>query len=164
MARSLLQQLPDSVNGLKLPMLRISRTPFSIMPPPMAEEETMGSRIRRAREELGLSVLALRDKIQLEFRAEIGETTLRELERDKPPNPGIKTVEMVARGLGLRPLDLIALALDEDMEDAAAKLDLDFSKTRFIWFWKAYQNSSSRKRAMVDAMLQMWTDWLSKES
>src|SRR5688572_9500674 len=112
----------------------------------MAERETMGARLRRAREELGLSVQDLQDKIELEFRAEIGITTIRDLERDKPPNPGIKTVEMVARGLGLPPLEVIALALDEEMDEVAATLDRNFSKTRFVRLWQAYSELATPRQ------------------
>lgn len=120
----------------------------------MVKKETMGMRIARARDEAGLSYAQLKAKIEKDFRADIGESTIRAIEGDVPPNPGIKTVELICLGLGLPPLEVIALKLDDPPET-----EQGFTESRFAAMWREYSRKCSRapagKRAPVDMLIEL---------
>jgi transcriptional regulator with XRE-family HTH domain len=139
-----------------------SNTPQT--PADMVKRETMGQRLRRARQEFGLSQAQLREKIANELGEDIGETTIREIERDRPPNPGIRTIELLARGVELPPLEVIALGLKVELQEAAGKAEREFNRGRFMRLWKLYQQAAARERKLVDEVLQMLSDRLGKKT
>ena len=120
-----------------------------ILPPTDMRKQTIGKRLKTAREALGLSVPQLREKIFQDHRFEIGESTIRDLEKDKAPNPGFKTVEFVALGVGQDPLDVIGLGLDDPPEQEPG-----FKETQFARMWKKYKRLAKEQRAFVDDYIE----------
>lgn len=73
-----------------------------ILPPTdMAKRDSIGKRLKTAREALGLSVPQLREKIKQDHRAEVGNSTIRDIEGDKSPNPGCRVYHVTIPFLGL---------------------------------------------------------------
>lgn len=129
----------------------IPKDEFVMLPPnDMARRETIGKRLNRARLELGMSVPQLREKILQDHRAEIGESTIRDIEKDKTPNPGFKTLEFCALGVGLDPLEVISLGLDDPPE-----LETGFRETQFAQLWKKYKRLNKEQRAFIDESVEM---------
>ncbi len=120
----------------------------------MAKRETIGTRLRKAREELGLNVPQLREKILTDYRAEVGESTIRGIEKDSTPNPGIKTIEFMALGVGLDPLEVIGLGLGDPPE-----LKAGFKISQIARFWEKYSAiDDSSERAFYDRQIRMLID------
>jgi transcriptional regulator with XRE-family HTH domain len=117
----------------------------------MATRETMGSQLKKARKNLGLSVPELAQKIKDEWE-DIGESTIRDIEKDKTENPGIKTIERIALGVGLPPLEVIALWLYEPPPESTH----GFSESYFAALWRAYSRvKPHNKRERIDDLVQM---------
>lgn len=111
----------------------------------MAKRESIGKRLNRARLDLGMSVPQLREKIFQDHRAEVGESTIRDIEKDKTPNPGFKTVEFISLGVGLDPLEVLSLGLDDPPE-----IDPGFKESQFAQLWKNYKKLDKEQKAFVD--------------
>lgn len=116
----------------------------------MGKRETTGSRLFKRRTELGLSLAQVREKILDDYRFEMGETTIRVIENDKVPNPGIKTVEFLALGVGLDPLEVIGLALDDPPEAESG-----YKESQFARLWQNYKKLNKDQRAFVDLSVNM---------
>lgn len=129
----------------------IARDEFVILPPTeMGKQETIGKRLFRARTELGLSAAQLRQRIFDDHRAEVGESTIRQIEKERVPNPGIKTVEFLALGCGLDPLEVIGLGLEDPPET-----DPGYRESQFAQLYKSYKKLSKEQRAFVDEAVEM---------
>lgn len=136
----------------------ISQDEYVILPPTeMAKRETIGNRLKTARLALGMTVPELRRKIERNHRAEIGESTIRDIESDKIPNSGRKTIEFIALGVELDPLEVLALGLDDPPE-----LEPGFKQSQFGQLWKAYSRLSKDERAVPDEFVQMLIDRINK--
>lgn len=133
------------------PLNEISLGECVILPPTgMAKRETIGKRLNRARLDLGMSVPQLREKIFEDHRAEVGESTIRDIEKDKTPNPGFKTVEFIALGVGLDPLEVLSLGLDDPPE-----MEPGFKQSQFAQLWKSYSKLTKKEqRAFVDDYIE----------
>lgn len=115
----------------------------------MAKRETVGKRLKRARLELGMGVPELVEKIKRDYRAEVGITTVHFIEKDRVPNPGLKTIEFIALGDGLDPLEVFALGLDEPPE-----LEPGFKQSQFAQLWKSYSKLDKEQKAFVDDYIE----------
>jgi len=115
----------------------------------MAKRETIGKRLNSARLELGMSVPQLTKKIDEDHRAEIGESTIRDIEKDKTPNPGFKTIEFIALGVGLDPLEVIGLGLDDPPH-----FEPGFKVSQFGQLWKSYSGLDKEQKAFVDDYIE----------
>jgi len=115
----------------------------------MAKRETIGKRLKTARLNLGMSVPQLRGKIFEDHRAEIGASTIRDIEGDKTPNPGFKTLEFIALGVGLDPLEVIGLGLDDPPE-----MESGFKASQFAQLHKSYAKLDKEQRAFVDDYIE----------
>jgi transcriptional regulator with XRE-family HTH domain len=116
----------------------------------MSQRETIGKRLNRARLELGLSVPELREKIFRDHRFEVGESTIRDVEKDKTPNPGFKTIEFIALGVGLDPLEVISLGLDDPPE-----LEPGFTVSQFAQIDRIYRRVRKDRRPFADEFIRM---------
>jgi transcriptional regulator with XRE-family HTH domain len=116
----------------------------------MAKRESIGQRLKTARLEQGMSVPALREKIKIDHRAEVGESTIRDIESDKTPNPGFKTLEFIALGVGLAPLDVISLGLGNPPE-----LEAGYTETQFAQLARAYKKIGKEYRPVADELVKM---------
>lgn len=124
---------------------------FCILPPnDMAKRETIGKRLLRARLDLGMSVPQLREKISEDHGEQIGESTIRDIEKDRTPNPGFKTVEFIALGVGLDPLEVLGLGLDDPPE-----LENGFKESQFAQLWKKYLKVGKEQRPFIDDFVKM---------
>lgn len=129
----------------------MSRDEFCILSDTdMAKRETMGKRLHRARMDLGMSVPQLREKIFQNHRAEIGESTIRDIEKDRTPNPGFKTLEFIALGVGLDPLEVIGMGLDDPPE-----FESGFKESQFAQLWKKYLKTAKDRRPFADDYIKM---------
>lgn len=126
--------------------------------PDMAKRETIGKRLKRERLKLELTVPDLRAKIKRDHRFEIGESTIRDLEKDKSPNPGFKTIEFVSLGLGLDPLEVISLGLDDPPE-----LESGFTQSQIAQFWKKYSKLDKDRQSFYDENFKMLIERLDRE-
>lgn len=130
---------------------KIIQDEYVILPPSsMAKQETIGKRLKRARERMGLSPAELRAKIIKEYRAEISESTIRDIEKDKTPNSGRKTVELIALGVGLDPLEVLAIGLDDPPE-----VEDGYTQTQFAQMGRAYKKVRKEKQPLADELIQM---------
>jgi transcriptional regulator with XRE-family HTH domain len=116
----------------------------------MPKRETIGSRLYKRRMELGLSTAQLKDKMYRDFRFEIGESTIRVLERDKVPNPGYKTIEFLALGLGLDPLEVLSLGLDDTPE-----METGFKESQFARLYQSYKTLKKDQQAFINESVEM---------
>lgn len=129
----------------------ISSDEYVILPPiEMAKRDSIGKRLKTAREALGLSVPQLREKIKQDHRAEVGNSTIRDIEGDKSPNPGFKTLEFVALGVGLDPLEVIALGLDDPPE-----LEPGYTESQFAQLSRVYKKVGKENKPFADELVKM---------
>jgi transcriptional regulator with XRE-family HTH domain len=111
----------------------------------------MGQRLKRAREEQGISVPELAKKIRRDYRYKVGDSTIRDVEKDsKTRNPGLKTVEMIALGLGLDPLEVISLRFD-----APPELEPGYTESQFGQLSKVYKKVSKDNKRFADEFIKM---------
>lgn len=125
----------------------------------MAKRETIGSRLKRAREQAGMSVPQLVRQIREDHGKDVGASTVRDAENDKTPNPGIKTVETIALGLGLDAIEVIGLALDD-----APETDPGYKESGFARLWKSYQRLKKDRRPFWDELIEMLTDKMNRQN
>lgn len=123
---------------------------YILGPTDMPRRETIGSRLYKRRMELGLSLAQVRDKIDHDFKFTIGETTVRVIESDKVPNPGIKTIEALALGLGLDPLQVLGLGLDDSPETESG-----YKESQFARLWQNYKKLDKEQKAFIDESVEM---------
>lgn len=116
----------------------------------MAKRETIGQRLKTARLDLGLSVPQLREKIFRDHRAPVGESTIRDIENDKTPNPGFKTLEFISLGVGLDPREVISLGLDDPPE-----LDTGYKETQFAQLARIYGTVKKTERPFIDDLIKI---------
>jgi transcriptional regulator with XRE-family HTH domain len=116
----------------------------------MTQRETIGKRLQRARKEQGMSVPRLVKKISEDHRFEVGESTIRDIEKDKTPNPGFKTLEFIALGVGLDPLEVIGLGLDDPPE-----LEQGYTESQFAQLGRIYKKVRKDKRPFADEFIRM---------
>lgn len=116
----------------------------------MAKQESIGARLNRARLELGMSVPQLREKIFRDHRFELGESTIRDVEGDRTPNPGRKTIEFIALGVGLDPLEVFAIGLDDPPE-----LEAGYTETQFAQLARVYKKVGKEYRPVADELVKM---------
>lgn len=125
----------------------------------MVRRKTMGKRLEEARLALRMSLKDVQERISRDFRSDIGETTIRMTEKDRFPNPGIKTIELIARAVDLPPLEVIALHLDEPPptnEEA-------FERSRFGQMYRLYKEKSPARKAWYDEHLDMLLDKMKRD-
>lgn len=107
--------------------------------------------MRAARLEAGIdSVPQLTQRILDMCGQTVGRSTVRDIENDKTPNPGIKTLEYIAKGVQLDPLALISLGLDDPPE-----LDRAYSETQFAQLARAYKKVKKENRPFADQLVRM---------
>ena len=111
----------------------------------------MGKALVEARNRLGISRKDVQDRISREFKQDVGETTIRAAENDQFPNPGIKTIEMIARAVDLPPLEVIALHLEEPPPETKQR----FSRSRFAVISEIYDMLPADRQIWYDDMLEM---------
>lgn len=116
----------------------------------MAKRDSIGKRLKTARLNLGMSVPELRRKILDDHRAEIGASTIRDIEGDKTPNPGFKTLEFIALGVGLDPLEVIGLGLDDPPE-----LEAGYTDSQFAQLGRTYKKVSKEHKSFADELVKM---------
>jgi transcriptional regulator with XRE-family HTH domain len=116
----------------------------------MAKRESIGERLNRARLELEMSVPQLRGKILRDHRFEVGESTIRDVEADRTPNPGRKTIEFIALGVGLDPLEVFALGLDDRPE-----MEAGYTETQFAQLARVYKKVGKEYRPIADEFVKM---------
>lgn len=136
----------------------ISKDEYVILPPTeMAKRETIGKRLKTARLDLGLSVVQLVEKTLEDHRFEVGASTIRDVEADRTPNPGFKTIEFIALGVGLDPLEVISLGLDDPPE-----LEPGFKASQFAQLHKSYAKLDREQRAFVDDYIETLIEKINK--
>lgn len=123
----------------------------------MANRETIGKRLKTARLDLGLSAPQLVEKILEDHRAGVGASTIRDIEADKTPNPGFKTLEFIALGVGLDPLEVISLGLDDPPE-----MEQGFKVSQFAQLHKSYSKLNKEQRAFVDDYIETLIEKINK--
>jgi transcriptional regulator with XRE-family HTH domain len=130
-----------------------------ILEPTMVRRKTMGKRLEEARLALRMSLKDVQERIAEEFRSEIGETTIRAAEKDRFPNPGIKTIELIAKAVDLPPLEVIALHLDEPSPSSEEA----FERSRFGQLYRLYKEKSPARKAFYDEHLDMLLEKMKKD-
>lgn len=118
----------------------------------------MGTVLREAREAQGLTLKALARKIRTIHRAEIGTTTIRQVEQEIVPNPGLKTIELICRGLELPPLEILALGLDDPPPENMQR----FSQSRLAALSEVYEALPPQRKVLWDEVLDMVFDRMRK--
>ena len=116
----------------------------------MPQQETIGERLQRARLDLGMSVPQLREKIFRDHRAPVGESTIRDIENDKTPNPGFKTLEFISLGVGLDPLEVIGLGLGTPPE-----LEPGYKESQFAQLARIYGTVKKTEKPFIDDLIKI---------
>jgi transcriptional regulator with XRE-family HTH domain len=116
----------------------------------LAKRASIGKRLKTARLDLGMSVPQLREKIFRDHRAEIGESTIRDIENDKTPNPGFKTLEFIALGVKLDPLEVIGLGLDDPPE-----LEPGYKESQFAQAARIYGTVKKTEKPFIDDLIKI---------
>ena len=117
----------------------------------MAKRLTIGERVRAARLDAGIiSVPQLAQRILQLYGKTIGESTIRDIENDKSHNPGIKTVEYIAKGIGLDPLEVINLGLDDPPET-----DREYTATQFAHLARIYKKVNKANKPVANQLVKM---------
>lgn len=125
----------------------------------MVKPETVGQYLERVRRGQGLSL----NDLERLIKGEVSSSNISKVERDVSGNPGVKTIEAIARGLGLQPLDVIGRFLERELEITAGKTERGFSKSRLMRLWKLYAGASPQMKTLVDEIVQMLIDRLSRK-
>lgn len=124
----------------------------------MAKRQTIGQRVQDARLKAGItSVPQLTQRILDLYGKDVGASTVRDIEKDATPNPGIKTVEYIAKGVGLDPLEVIGLALDDPPES-----DRDYTDTQFAQLSKVYKKVNKENKPFADQLVQMLVEQMDR--
>jgi transcriptional regulator with XRE-family HTH domain len=116
----------------------------------MTRRQTIGQLLQQAREQAGLSVPQLVQRIREVHDKDIGASTIRDIEKDKTPNPGVKTLEFISLGVGLDPLEVISLGLDNSPE-----LEPGFTESQFAQLGRTYKKVPKDKRPFADEFIRM---------
>lgn len=116
----------------------------------MEKRETMGEFLKKARLKARRTPKQLRERILAFYGAEAGESTIRDIENSATPNPGIKTVEYIARANGLDPLQVIALHLDNPPE-----LKPGYTATQFAQLSDVYKRVRKDKKVFADELVRI---------
>lgn len=119
----------------------------------------MGETLKEARLALNMSLADVQERIENEFNSTIGETTIREAERDRFPNPGIKTIELIARAVYLDPLDVIALGLEKPPEDRREALE----NSRIGQMFQIHSRLKPSRRAWYDELFDLLIEKMQKD-
>lgn len=136
----------------------ISQDEYVILPfTDMGKRESIGKRLKSARLDLGLSVPQLVEKIFEDHRFEVGASTVRDVEADRTPNPGFKTIEFIALGVGLDPMEVISLGLDDPPE-----MEPGFKASQFAQLHKSYAKLAKEQRAFVDDYVETLIEKINK--
>jgi transcriptional regulator with XRE-family HTH domain len=124
----------------------------------MARRKKMGKRLEEARNTLGLSLDGLAEKIKRETGEDVGTSTIRGTELDRFPNPGIKTIEWICRGVELPPLEVLALHLDEPPPETKQR----FTKSRFAVLSEVYESLPPARKVWFDDYIDMLIERMRK--
>ena len=124
-----------------------------LSPTEMPKRETIGERLRRERLAKRLTVPQLKARIFSQLRAEISEATLHDIEKDRTANPGRKTVEFIALGLGLDPLEVFALGLDDPTQSEPG-----YKNSQLAHLQRIYPAVKKSERPFVDGLIRMLID------
>jgi transcriptional regulator with XRE-family HTH domain len=116
----------------------------------MARRESIGKTLKSARLAMGLSVPELQEKIKREHRYELSVSVIRDIESERSPNPGFKTVAFIALGLGLNPLEVINLGLNDP-----AETDPGYHESYFVYLHRLYRKVQEDRRPFADELLKM---------
>lgn len=116
----------------------------------MAKLESVGKRLKTARLELGLSVPQLSEKIFRDHGFPVGGSTVRDIERDRTPNPGRKTIEFIALGVGLDPLEVFAMGLKDPPE-----LEPGYKESQFAQLARVYGTVKKTEKPFIDGLIKM---------
>ena len=116
----------------------------------MAKQESIGKRLKAARLELGLSVPQLSEKIFRDYGFPVGESTVRDIERDKTPNPGRKTIEFIALGVGLDPLEVFSMGLNDPPE-----LEPGYKESQFAQLSRIYGTVKKSEKPFIDDLIKI---------
>jgi transcriptional regulator with XRE-family HTH domain len=116
----------------------------------MSPRETIGKRLKKARLDQRMSVPQLVEKIKQNHHAKVGASTIRDIEKDKTPNPGRKTVTFIALGLGLDPLEVLSLGLDDPPE-----LEPGYTESQFAQLGRVYKQVRKDKKPFADELIKM---------
>lgn len=116
----------------------------------MAKQGSIGKRLKTARLELGLTVLQLSEKILRDHGFPVGASTIRDIERDKTPNPGRKTIEFIALGVGLDPLEVFGMGLNDPPE-----FEPGYKETQFAQLARMYGTVKKTEKAFIDDLIKI---------
>ena len=114
----------------------------------MAKRNRMGRFIKDTRESLGLNEAQLQERVFRKHRIKIGEQTIRNIEFGMTANPGIKTVEACALGLGLDPLKVISLALRDPPQSKPG-----YTQSEIAQIWESYSRVRRDKKSTADQLI-----------
>lgn len=111
----------------------------------------MGNFLESSRLRQGLTLKRVKEIAEEDFRFELGATTVRDTENSVSANPGIKTIEGIALALGEDPLSVIAMALDEPLENSPG-----FKRSQFASLYMKYSKiEDPHRKRLIDDFLSM---------
>lgn len=120
------------------------------------KHETVGQHLKRARESLDLSPDRLSEKIFKEYGFKVSPSTIQATEIDRSPNTGRKTLEYICLGLGLNPVLVFNMGLENP-------LDLD-SNIEFARLASLYKEVRKPKKPFIDFLKEILTEQMERAS
>ena len=141
------KQVSIEISGIKNDL---PRDEFYILSDnPMPKREEPGKYLEKARKREGLTLVEAKERAEL-FRAEIGATTIRDVEAGRTGNPGVKTLEAICLAAGEDPLKVTAMYFEHPPEQEPG-----FQESQWAQMWKRYSKAKPDKRKFVDQLLAM---------
>lgn len=111
---------------------------------------TIGQRLKTARLESKCTVLQLVQRILADNGEAVSVSTVRGIENDSTPNPGIKTIEAIAKGVRLDPMEVISLGFDEPPETESG-----YSNSQFAQLAGTYKKIKKENKPVADQLIKI---------
>lgn len=121
----------------------------------MVKRESVGQRLKRARLEQGMSVPQVVTKVLEDHGFDVSASTVRGVEADATPNPGIKTIKAIALGVKLDPAVVIGLVVVGLVLEESPESERGFSSSQLARLWRECQTLTNGQRTFVDQLLTM---------
>lgn len=123
----------------------------------MVRRKTLGQRLRAEREAQDLSLDDLVERIA-KIGGNASETTIRSIEKGVTLNPGVKTIEEIALGLNLPPLEVMEWALSDPPPEKTQR----YSESHFAIAAQLYESSPPGRKLIYDEILDMLIERMRK--
>lgn len=117
----------------------------------MVRRKIKGAALREMRMKAGLSIESLSGVIAEKGLGDIAPSTIRSIETGITTNPGVKTLEQIAKGLDQSPEQIILMWLEDPPPEATQR----FSRSRFAALSDVYEALPPGRKVWFDDLIDM---------